>query len=222
LLFVDADCKLEPGCLNLLSSTIENSPEHSCFQLHLTGDCTKLVGRAEELRLSSLQQHMLLPNGAIRYLNTAGFAIRRASAEVGKGLFDVLALRAEDTLLLANLMQRGELPLFASNALVQHAIPLSLLQYFRKAIRSAYLEARTYETIAARGVRIRVSNRERVKMLLTTWKSSAKPAIGRSAWFVLVAKQALQRTISSVYSVYAVRRNTRVSTKCKETKAYTA
>ena len=77
LLFVDADCRLQTNCLAVLGSTITDSPQHNCFQLHLVGDCRGPVGRAEELRLRSFQEHMLQPDGRIRYLNTAGFAIRR-------------------------------------------------------------------------------------------------------------------------------------------------
>lgn len=51
------------------------------------------MGRAEELRLRVFQEHMLLPDGRIRYLNTAGFAIRRARVKIEVGLFDPVALR---------------------------------------------------------------------------------------------------------------------------------
>jgi glycosyltransferase involved in cell wall biosynthesis len=199
LLFVDADSRLQTNCLAGLNSTISNSPQHNCFQLHLIGDCTGLVGRAEELRLMTIQSHMLQPNGCIRYLNTAGFAIRRSRVDIERGLFDPVALRAEDTLLLSNLMQAGELPFFVPDAIVQHATPLSLTGSLVKSIRSAYLEGRTYEIIASRGVRIRVSHRERLHMLLSMWKISGQHSIGRPAWFVLVAKQALRRMISFSY-----------------------
>jgi glycosyltransferase involved in cell wall biosynthesis len=139
LVFVDADCSLQPDCLAALSSTITKFPQHICFQLHLVGDCSRLVGRAEELRLASLQDHMLQPDGRIRYLNTSGFAIRRAAVDPDKGVFDPAALRAEDTLLLATLMQGGELPFFVPNAIVQHAIPLSLMECLRKDFRSTHL-----------------------------------------------------------------------------------
>ncbi len=205
LIFVDADCRLQINCLQALSSTISASPQHSCFQLHLTGDCSSgPVGRAEELRLMTVQNHLLEPNGCIRYLNTAGFAIRRDRVDT-QLLFDPPVLRAEDTLLLANLMQNGELPLFVGSAIVQHAIPLSLVEYLRKAIRSAYLEGRTFKIVASRGVRIRVRHRERLRILLSMWKNSAQENIGRSAWFLVVAKQALQRIVSFSYRLLPVR-----------------
>ncbi len=204
LLFVDADCRLHANCLAVLSSAIANSPQHDCFQLRLVGNCANLVGRAEELRLITFQDHMLQTDGRIRYLNTAGFAIRRALVDVETGVFDPAALRAEDTLLLANLMQRGELPWFVPDAIVEHFIPLSLIGCLRKDMRSAYLEGRTYDIIASKGVKIRVTHRERLRLLVSMWKTAGQPSIGRSAWFVLVVRQALQRTISAAYEFLRV------------------
>jgi glycosyltransferase involved in cell wall biosynthesis len=199
LLFVDADSRLQANCLAALASAINKSPQHNCFQLRLVGNCSNLVGRAEELRLITFQQRMLQPDGRIRYLNTAGFAIRRTRVDIQAGAFDPLAFRAEDTLLLADLMQAGELPLFVPDALVEHYIPLSLAACFRKDIRSAYLEGRTYNIIASKGVRIRLTNRERLQLLLSMWRTAREPSIGRSAWFVLVVRQAIQRMISLGY-----------------------
>jgi glycosyltransferase involved in cell wall biosynthesis len=199
LLFVDADSRLQTNCLAALTSAINNSPQHNCFQLRLVGNCSNLVGRAEELRLIDFQHHVLQPDGRIRYLNTAGFAIRRTRVDIETGVFDPAALRAEDTLLLANLMQAGELPLFVSDAIVEHYIPLSLAGCFRKDIRSAYLERRAYNIIASKGIRIRLTNRERLQLLLSMWKTARQPSIGRSAWFVLAVRQAFQRAISFGY-----------------------
>jgi len=206
LVFVDADSKLEPHCLSALASAIEQAPEHGCFQLHLTGDCSRLVGRAEELRLMTLQSHMLQPDGCIRYLNTAGFAIRRKRVNVGEGVFEPSALRSEDTLFLANLMQVGELPLFVPEAVVQHAIPLSLLGCFLKDVRSAFPESRTDALIAQKGVRIRVGHRERLSMASSMWKSSKRQSIGRLAWFVVLARQGLLRIVSGAYAFFRARR----------------
>ncbi len=204
LFFVDADSRLQTNCLAALNSTVTSSPQHNCFQLHLVGDGVGLVGRAEQLRLQTIQNHMLQPNSCIRYLNTAGFAIRRSRIDIQQGVFDPAALRAEDTLLLSDLMQAGELPFFVPDAIVQHATPLSLLGSLGKNIRSAYLEGRTYEIIASRGIRIRLSHRERLRMLMTMWKTSRQDAaIGRTAWFLVVARQALQRIFTYSYHASA-------------------
>lgn len=150
-----------------------------------------IVGRTEELRLITLQEHLLQTDGCIRYLNTAGFAIRRTRV-YPTGLFAPVARRAEDTLVLANLMQSGELPFFVSGARVQHAVSLSLLGCLRKDIRSAYLERATWEIIESMDVRIRVTNAERLKMLKSMWKTSKRKDIGRMAWFVVVGRQLLR------------------------------
>ncbi len=203
VLFVDADCRLRDNCLAALRSAIARSPQHDCFQLRLTGNCSSVVGRAEELRLVSFQEHTLQADGRIRYLNTAGFAIRRQRIGAEAELFDPAALRGEDTLLLANLMEAGTLPLFVSDAMVEHAVPLSLMECVRKDVRTAYLEGQTYEAIASRGVRIRVTHRERLRLLLSMWRSG-RPSIGRAAWFVLVGRQAVQRMISFGYKLLRI------------------
>lgn len=205
LLFVDADSRVQVDCLPALASAIEDFPQHSYFQLRLIGDRSGAIGRAEELRLMVLQDHLLQPNGRIRYLNTAGFAVRRGKLDAKQNLFDPAVLRGEDTLLLANLIQRGDLPLFVSQATVQHTVPLSFIECVRKDIRSAYLESKAYDIIASKGVRIRMSNRERVRTLWSSWKSSGQDSIGRSAWLVLVARQALQRMTSVIVRPFRTR-----------------
>ncbi len=200
LLFVDADSRLQPNCLASLHASILNSPERTSFQLRLIGDCSTLTGRAEELRLATLQNHLLQPNGSIRYLNTAGFAIKRTRVDIEKGLFDPEVTRAEDTLLLVHLLQSAEAPFFVAEAIVQHAVPPTLTESLRKRVRSAHLEARTYEMIAASGFKIRVSHRERLRMLRSMWEASKDQSIRRLAWFVLVFSQALKRISSFGYA----------------------
>ena len=174
LVFTDADCRFQTNCLSALGATITALPQHSCFQLHITGDCSSTVGRAEELRLRAIQDEMLLPDGRIRYLNTSGFAIRKSRLSADLILFDPAALRAEDTLLLANLVKRGELPFFASNCIVQHAIPLSFWGCLLKDVRKSRLEGRALQLIQGTGVRVRMKNRDRLRMLVSTWKAGSQ------------------------------------------------
>jgi glycosyltransferase involved in cell wall biosynthesis len=196
LLFVDADCRMQTNCLGALSSQVARSAENDYFQLRLIGSGTTVVGRAEELRLITIQEQALQPDGRIRYLNTAGFAIRRARAGADGELFDCSARRGEDTLLLATLMERGELPLFVRDAVVEHDISMSLMKCLQKDVRSSFLEAHAYGVIAARGVRVRMTYEERLGLLRSAWRASAEYSLGRTAWFVLVARQGLQRAIS--------------------------
>jgi len=209
LVFADADCRFQMECLAQLGSAIADSTQRDYFQLHLVGDRSRLVGRTEELRLLTVQEHLLQPNGCIRYLNTAGFALRRARVDIEKGAFDPAAVRAEDTLLLANLMQNGELPFFVPEAIIEHAIPLSLSGCLRKDFRSGYLEEKTYEIIASKGVKIRVGHGDRFSMLLAMWKTSSQRSIGRSAWFVLTLRQILRRIAGFVFRCLHSQRKSR-------------
>lgn len=201
IVFVDADCRMLPDCLSSLGAKVAELPQESCFQLHLIGNRANKVGRAEELRLVALQTHLLLPDGRVRYLNTAGFAILRSKVPEDGNLFNPIAIRAEDTLLLATLMRRGELPVFVPMATVQHCIPLSLAACLRKDVRSAYLERRAYDIIAARGITIQLTNRDRLAIMSTMWKESAQGSLGRVSWFIVTGRQMLRLLVSSVYRI---------------------
>jgi glycosyltransferase involved in cell wall biosynthesis len=201
LVFVDADCRMFADCLAALEAKLTASPQQTCFQLHLVGDRANVVGRAEDLRLIALQSHLLLPDGHIRYLNTAGFAIRRSKVSEDGNLFSPIAIRAEDTLLLATLMRRGELPVFVPDATVRHAIPLSLLECLSKDVHSAYVERRAYDVIASRGITIQLTNADRWAIMANMWKASAQDSIGRFSWFVVTGRQVLRLVISAVYRI---------------------
>ena len=202
LVFVDADCRMQPGCLAALQDKIAESPAENCFQLRLIGVRTKLVGRAEHLRLLALQGHLLQHNGRIRYLNTAGFAIRRSKVSADGNLFNPRAVRAEDTLLLATLVRLGELPVFVSDAVVRHHITLSLTECLRKDVRSAYLERRAFDIIEARGVAIQMTNRDRWAIMSSMWKATGEASLGKLPWFVVTGRQALRLAVSTVYRIF--------------------
>jgi hypothetical protein len=53
--------------------------------------------------------------------------------------------------------------------------------------------------IATLGVKVRVGHPERVQLLKTMWKAAGEDSIGRTAWFVVVLRQALQRMVSFAY-----------------------
>jgi hypothetical protein len=195
LLFVDADCNVDINGLAALSSAIARSPSHDVFQLRLVGNPANLVGRAVDLRLMTFQDHMLQSDGRVRCLNTAELpfvAQRRTCRPI---CLIPPALRVED-IFMVDLMQAGELPLVVPDAVVEHAIPLSLLECLRKDIRSAFTEKRAYDIIAAKGIRIRLTHRERLRLLRILRKTAGQPAIGRLVFFLLVARQTIKRVIS--------------------------
>ena len=206
LLFTDADCRFEANCLSELAKAIAQGPEHSCFQLRLTGDCSTLLGRAEQLRLIALQDQTLQLDGRTRLLNTSGFAIKRSHKSIQMGPFDPTAIRGEDTLLLARLMQDGELPLFVANAKVRHSVSLSLFQSLLKDIRSGWLVGCAYKTIDNMGIRIRMRNQDRLKMLYSTWQIARQPSIGHTPWAVLITRQLVERTVTTFYQLVPFKR----------------
>jgi glycosyltransferase involved in cell wall biosynthesis len=192
LFFIDADSIPQDDCLSALGECIAASPSDNYFQLCLAGIRSTLAGRAEDLRLIATQDFLLQPDGCIRYLNTAGFAVRRSCVAAEKGLFDERALRAEDTLLLANLKRNNTLPIFVRSAIVRHATNLSVAACLRKSVRSALLEARTHSIIATLGVEVLMNHRERFGMLRSIWSISKTESIGRGACILLVARQMLR------------------------------
>jgi glycosyltransferase involved in cell wall biosynthesis len=200
LLFTDADCRFQPGSLSALARALAGWPRQDCFQLHIVGDPRNIVGRAEKLRLIAIQQKSLQADGRIRYLNTAGFAIRRSRLSLDSMLFNPAARRAEDTLLLANLIKSDELPLLVRDSIVQHSISLSFWECLRKDVRTGRSEGKTSRLIQHTGIRVRMRNMDRLRMLASTWKLARDPSIGRWAWSVLVTRQFVERAVTTLYN----------------------
>jgi glycosyltransferase involved in cell wall biosynthesis len=197
VLFVDADCELRRDCLSKFAAAISAMPKKDYFQLHLVGDCSRTIGRAEELRLRTLLHFLVRPeDGRIRYLNTAGFAVRKSAIGASRPLFEPGLFRAEDTLLLSQLIQENKLPVFVPEAVIVHFVRLSFAECLRKDFQSARLESMTYRAIADRGVTVRVGFKQRMKMLWFMWKESGQRSIGRFAWFAAFGRQLTQRAFS--------------------------
>jgi hypothetical protein len=60
----------------------------------------------------------------------------------------------------------------------------------------AGLSRKADELIDSRGLKIRVNFWERLKIIILMWKESAGERLGRQAWFVVLARQGLQRLCS--------------------------
>jgi glycosyltransferase involved in cell wall biosynthesis len=189
--FTDADCILDAHCLGNLAKEIEAHHDSSCFQLCLIGDCSHLVGRAEELHLSTVQRHMVKPSGHISYLNTAGAAIRRDRTAPDGEVFDVHALRGQDTMLFADMIRSGEYPRFVPSAIVLHNVRLHISKYLWKGLWTGYVEGRTYQVIKARGTNIRSTGSDRIQMLSSMWKKCLLHSWGPYPFFIVTARQSL-------------------------------
>ena len=86
-------------------------------------------------------------------------------------------------LTVATLVQRNSVSTYMNKNFLFHAQQSSL----------------TYDVIASKGVRIRVTHRERLSMLSAMWRTSRERSIGRLAWFVLAARQSLRLLTSFAY-----------------------
>jgi glycosyltransferase involved in cell wall biosynthesis len=200
VVFVDCDCVLRWDCLTSLMSVVALCPQDGYFQLRLTGDCSDVVGRAEHLHLSNIQQRFLLDDGVhICFLGAGGVAVRVESVQKSRGLFDARAIRAQDTLLLSELVRAGQMPRFVPDAFVLHAVKLSVRRYLLKALTTGYWEGKTYGMIASRGMTIRVTNTQRFSMLASLWVNSRQASIGLLAFFTVCLRQLLKLLGSATY-----------------------
>ena len=200
VLFVDSDCRLDANCLRALWNRVNTHASDYVFQLRIVGGGPGLVGETENLDLSTIQRHMLLADGRICWLNTAGFAIRRSRVDVTRGLFEPRALRGQDKLLLAELRLRNEYPRYIPDCVVQHVVRLSLLKYLTKALRTAYVESATDRIIVSRAGTVGSSNTKRFAILISLWRASHRQPSGALAVGVVIMKRLLKVIGRMAYS----------------------
>lgn len=201
ILFLDCDCVLNQDCLASLMRATAVWPEKGFFQLHLVGDCISLVGKTEHLHLSTIQHNFVSEDGHIRFLAGGAFAVRRTFIPKDNALFDSKVIRAQDTLLLSQLILLGQLPIFVPDAFVVHAVGLPLHRYLVKALRTGFLEGRAYRMINSCGTRIRINNRKRLRMLMESWNNSSSNCAEIVIFCLLVVRQTLKLTGFAVYSI---------------------
>jgi hypothetical protein len=117
-------------------------------------------------------------------------------------VFNPLALRAEDTYLLADFIKNGELPRHVSSAIVLHNVRLSVGAYLWKGMRSGYLAERTFRAIDRMQVCVRLSLAQRLKMVATMfWQHLFDPRVLASL-ALLILRQSLVRLGSILYRVF--------------------
>jgi glycosyltransferase involved in cell wall biosynthesis len=200
LLFTDCDCILNERCLYELGQSVAQHPQDNCFQLWLSGDSSHVVGRVEELHMSTIRTHLLLPDGHIRYLNTAGAAVRRSRIAKNTQVFEPCAFRAQDTLLLADFIFAGEFPRFVPRAVVLHDVRLPIAKYIWKGFWTGYVEGKTYGLINALGVSVRASWSGRFRMLLSMRRECASRSFGVSPLLIVAIRQGLAYLGSLLYA----------------------
>ena len=128
LLFIDSDCVLDGSFLANLTASIDSHPRDMAFQTKIVGGRKKPGAIVDDLRLSAVQQSLVTDDGYIGYIDTAGFAIRRSFLD-GGDLFDLSLRRGEDTFILLKLSEKGMLPRYVRDAVVEHAPERTVWQY---------------------------------------------------------------------------------------------
>ncbi|MGO8807835.1 MAG: glycosyltransferase family A protein [Candidatus Sulfotelmatobacter sp.] len=190
LLFVDSDCVLKPNCLCELERTFRERPQQLAFQLHIVGENSTMVGRAEWLNLHAIQSVLTDHDGCIRWLNTAGFAVVR-SFVLSTGLrFEPRAIRAQDTYLLSELIRKGHLPYLATNCVVDHCVGLGITEYIYKSFRTAFATQRTYTLIQSNGVRVHATAEQRLRIFKAMIANANGRQFGLSAFLVAICRYA--------------------------------
>ena len=207
LLFLDADCTARQGCLASLMQIIPTYPEDSTFQLHIVGDRSYPVGRAEDLHLATIQRYRVDAEGRILGLDAAGFVIRNQKSWI-PNLFDARAVRSEDTELLARLLADGKpRPRFLSDAVVEHHPDLSVPKYLVKAFRCGYIDGPTRMIMETYGVELDPTMSERLDMLKLAWKLSRQSSLGYQAFFVTAVARLLKKAGHIAYKIARFRLN---------------
>ena len=192
VLFTDCDCVLDPVCLHQLALAAEQFPGDASFQLRLTADTRSIVGRAEALQHFAVQQGRLDAEGRLMYLNTSGFAIRRDAALAFGQLFDPLARRGEDTLLLSQLMKRGQMPHYLPDAAIQHAVRLPLGRYMWVGFAIGYKEGYAYAKVATNSERLDSGTSQRWEQLKRLHRIAKEKSLGTAAFLVVFVRQMLR------------------------------
>ena len=129
--FIDSDCIVARDFLDRAWRMIESSPGRTAFQARITGSNVSMVSRIEHVRVGAVTASKTLADGTIAYVNTSGFFIRRDVFD-RLGGFDETVLRAEDSLMLAQLLAMGHAPILIPEAVIEHRPRMRLPAYVCK------------------------------------------------------------------------------------------
>ncbi len=143
LVFFDADCVPEPGCIRALLAPLRD-PRVAGVRGGYTTDQPGLIPRFVQLELEE-KQARLAASTQIAVVDTACAAYRR-SIFTAYGGFDERfpCPSAEDVDLSFRLAARGERLVYAPDALVRHRHPTTLWAYVARKVRYGYYRARLY------------------------------------------------------------------------------
>jgi len=185
VLFVDSDVTLDGDFLENLAITVDHYPRDMAFQGNLRGGTANMVERMENLRLTATLQSLKNDKGYVNYVNTSAFALRKSMLAKNKDLFDLAAVRGEDTKILIELFRSGNLPRFVIGAKAAHRPRSGLTSYIRKHFSIGYYTkpARDELSQACPGVLMSSAGRQKVASRMLV---SASEDLGNLIVFPLV------------------------------------
>lgn len=165
ILFVDSDVVLDRDFLFRIAEAVASHPGSLVFQASLRGGSATLVQRMENLRLIATQRALESGDGHVRYINTSALAVRRSFVDPERDLFDVSAIRGEDSLLFVSLANRNSLPVWVDRAHASHLPGLSLLAYIWKHLGIGYFTTPARNELAKLPVQILLGGSGRRRVL---------------------------------------------------------
>lgn len=193
ILFVDSDVVLGPDFLRNLSEAMDRKPASRMFQTALDGGPGGMANRMEGLRLRATQRALANENGHIRYANTSALAIRKSFVEAGRDLFDTSALRGEDTLLLARLIDEGELPVWVPDARALHMPELPVWKYIRKHLSIGYHTAGARNQLGKRSSEVLLGSEGRRNFFKLMVSEAAGNPLDMVALSLIVVAHGIER-----------------------------
>jgi glycosyltransferase involved in cell wall biosynthesis len=203
VLFTDCDCVVDPDCFRELAQAAAQYPGDASFQLRLTADTQSAVGRAEALQHFAVQQGRLDAAGRLMYLNTSGFAIRRHTALAFGQLFDPLARRGEDTLLLSQLVKREQMPHYLPSAAIQHAVRLPLGRYMWVGLSVGYKEGYAYAKVVENAEKLDSGTSQRWEQVKRLHRIAKEKSLGTGAFLVVFVRQVLRLIGLKFYRLFS-------------------
>ena len=197
VLFTDADCYLHLNSVENLIKSIDLNKNDNAFQLKIKSFTSTPVGLSEDIFQSSVQEAKTLKDGHIIWLNPAGFAVRKNSINIiGVDIFDPMALRAGDTLLLAHLLANNISPRFVPDAIVYHNPSLSIRKYIVKSFFSSFNEFYAYRQSVMKNINQKIGISNKIDIFLNVIRLSFNPtvqfSVSVSVIFIILSRKLAQ------------------------------
>lgn len=204
ILFTDSDCVLESNCILEVVKCAADHCEDVAFQLAFVPASGRLVWRVDSVAKSAKQKVLRTSSGHIRYLDTGGFAVRRAYVETTSAFFDVSHIRGSDTALLGKLITDGHMPRFVDSAHIEHRPVHGLGGYLVKQFHSGYRTSPARFRLRASSD-VLLKSRGRTAVLRAAWTIARNYRMGVSNFFILLVCYIFELCGRLLYTIVGIR-----------------